>query len=365
MKSLDDIKRNGFFPEDDLNNLSFLSLLSLRIALKSYFSTYSSIRHFIHLFAEDSDYDDQIRDKHCNPEYIEAASETVVHFQHFAELFFKDILRDEHPVLAINTNDKHVILHKLLRDEKVTPSDYNNLNSPEFSSVHQRVYALLDKNRLGTGQFAYLLKYKKALSDLGELRNRICHRGRFVLRYSALDDLVLNHLLPFVYATLQLPQFNEKEYFWKYKRLTCSYDPFSGLLSDCNQPYDVRKIAFKKELGRAAYYNPFTALEGLEGIAKQFDAEKRNTIERAAVTQIDAPNIYAVKKCPVCGAKALIVHDDIEPIGEDPEKGTYEKLTWYTWKVNCVCCTFELLSDIKNPSVYSLPIEDFWEYKES
>ena len=55
MKPLDQIKKDGFFPEQDADNPSYLSLLSLRIALKSYFSTYQAMRHFTHMFAADSD----------------------------------------------------------------------------------------------------------------------------------------------------------------------------------------------------------------------------------------------------------------------------------------------------------------------
>jgi len=54
-----------------------------------------------------------------------------------------------------------------------------------------------------------------------------------------------------------------------------------------------------------------------------------------------------VRTYPVCGVKSLVINYE----EMDPSDVGY---------AHCLCCTFDVNSELKNPSTHKIPIDDFW-----
>jgi len=352
---------SGFTLPGRGGTLTDLALLSLNVALKAYFSTYNLMKYSLHLFDSGVKNDQATIDFHHPTSYCLACSETIVHFQHFAELVCKEFLRQDHPLLAVDASSRPVVFHKLLKGEPVPPDDHEELKSIEFSEALDRLSKLIDEGRIGGGQLDFVLQAKEVLQKLNILRNRLWHRGIFILRYPALDELVGAFLLPFMRRIVSMPEYRDLDRFWKYKALACGVDPLDEIITELGtDQYDLGKVAFLKELGRAAYQNPIVDVPNV-GF---FTREIRRRAERAASAELGEANISDVLSCPVCGVGSLIVYDDVETEGEDPSTGTYMKAFRYTLQVKCLCCSFEINNHLKNPSEYGFPMEDYWHVEE-
>lgn len=356
MIDLDMLSKDGFGMDSDDGMLSNLALLSLRIALKAFFSTHATMRYGLHVFEQDKSFVQERADRNYPYSYNEACSETIVHFQHFAELVCKDILRQEHELLAVDASDRPVILYKLLNGEKVLSSDLEGLKSVEFSVALKRLCQLIDEEKLDVNKYGFIKDHRRTLEKLNVLRNRMWHRGTFILRYPALDQLVGKFILPFVCKVLELDSYTGRERIWKYKPLSCAVDPLQSIIQSFqSEEYRIKKIAILKELGRAAYINPLDhtpfikyfndlVIKKAERIAY---AEEKEYIEGAIGT----------KECPVCGIHSLNVYEDTIVEGDPCD---VQEAWRFTSEVKCTCCTFEINHHLDNPSIYGLPLEDYW-----
>lgn len=362
MSDINKIVKEGFYLNSQSQRLSGLAMLSLKIALKSYFSTYQNMKYFLHIFDSSGVSEEVINESHSK-EYCEQSSEAIIHFHHFFELVCKEILRSENPLLAVDASNKHEIFDKLLKGERVTEKDQEGLKSIEFSLTIERLCELIKKRNMGSGSLDFFVNSKSFLKELNFLRNRLLHRGVYILNYTAFDNLVGKFILPLVKDILDLPQYKNLTHLWKYKSLSCGIDPIDEIESDFNtNKYDITKIAFLKELGRSAYNNQI--MQATKGIYKFLNDEKIKRFEKMAGTQINEPNISHITECPVCGLNTLIVYDDIETDDYDEDTGTYKKAWRYTWQVECISCTFEVNNHLKNPSEYGLSIPDYWDGSE-
>lgn len=356
-KTADGIVQDGFLLREVRDNLKDVALLSLRVALRAYFSTYEAMSYALHLFDPGRQEDQSVVDFNHSTAYCEASTEAILHFQHFIELFCKDVLRADHPLLAADASSDAVLLHRLLHQEQLQDDEMKNLRSLEFSDSLRRLTALIHDGRIDQNTYGFVYDSRLWLDQLNVLRNRAWHRGAFVLRYPSLDQLVGRFILPFVTRVTALPAFQGKEGFWRYRSLACKVDPVTEIMKAIGEdPIDTGKVAFFKELGRAAYENPYHE----SGFAKHFNNEIRGRAERAAQAELGDANISDVRECPVCGSKCLVVYDDIEGEGEDPADGTYDKAWRYTWQVQCRVCSFLINNHLKNPSAYGLTIADYW-----
>ncbi|RWS51241.1 hypothetical protein DN586_25970, partial [Enterobacter cloacae] len=169
-------------------------------------------------------------DKNYSLSYYESCTETIVHFQHFFELACKHILKNEHPLLADVASKKAVVLSKLLKGEMLNEIEDNSLQSIEFSEAISRLLELIKNESINDFKLLnFILSGEEVLRTVNSLRNRIWHRGLFVLRYEALDELVCRFILPLVSEFLSLNLFYGNEINWKYKDLHCNVDPISEL----------------------------------------------------------------------------------------------------------------------------------------
>ena len=364
MRNVDDLVKDGFQLPDRNGKADDTAFLSLRIALKAYFSTYQAMKYRLHLF-EPGRHNQEAIDLSHSTAYCEACLETLIHFQHFFELICKQVLRAEHPLLSDLPDDaptKPVILHKLLRGEQLSDDEKRGTKSIEAAEALRRLLLLIEAGRLSGPETAFWKPSKSVLEALNGLRNRQWHRGTYILRYPALDELVGGFLLPIVQDVVGLAQYTAMGNFWKHSPLACGSDPIGEIVLEWQTPAPrMGKVAWLKELGRAAYANPLPPRDVFESF---MGSEIITRAVGAARALREEMHLAAINNCPVCGKDTLTVYDDVTLEGDVDGQGTFDKALRYTWQVECTCCTFSANHHLENPSMYGLALPEFWNVEE-
>ncbi|KWB76393.1 hypothetical protein WL42_18420 [Burkholderia ubonensis] len=170
------------------------------------------------------------------------------------------------------------------------------------------------------------------------------------------------YVLPCVDDMMTMPLLAGHLAMWRYKTLDCGIDPIDEIIrSYKNGSASVQKTSFLKELGRAAYSDAPHAEKAKVGKAVDFttlfDRTKRVQAERLARAKATA-SASEVDNCPVCGLATLVVLEDLDGDFDDGPNGE----TWrYTYRINCVNCTLDMIHEVGNASAHGLPsIKDFW-----
>ncbi|EOU1571270.1 hypothetical protein ACHM17_08170 [Clostridium perfringens] len=336
-------KDNRSFKIDDTNSaLKNVSMFSLKIALNSYFKTYLSIMSSFEL-------DEKFDEKHIKyeKEYIEAYIETIVHFQHFFELIIKDILEKEHILLSVRATNEPVILHKLVNNEQISQTEYEKLYSIEFSDALKSICKLLDDGRINREKYGFIKQYKLTLEYINTLRNRIWHKGKVILTYRALDELVCKYILPIVKEVISLDEYIDKQVIWKPKDLIgIDINLIDEMIVEMKkESYDLSKLSFLKEAGRAGYNRWISEKSNFfndKRLEELTDLENKNEI------------LGKIEICPVCGKKTLCIYQYVEEI-----------LNGYGVIIDalgkCINCNFTINRAIKDLSEYGYDFNKFWE----
>lgn len=346
---------DGFKIVDRGFALTSLALPSLRMALRSYFSTYQAMSHSIHLFDGSSAHDQKTIDTNHNSAYIECGCEIILHFHHFIEVALKEFLAAVDPVLAAEIPSQSALFIKVARKIPLTPSEKDGLKSTQFRESLDRMCDLIGQRGFPISKYGFFQSARAWLHKLNGLRNRFWHRGTFMLRYPALDEIVGKHILPLVLKIVRLAPYQGATGVWKYSRLSCRLRPIEEIIKEYGSATpDIGKVALLKELARAAYKNPITE----SNFARHRNDELRKRAE--GIAALDAgPNGQGadIRKCPVCGCRTLVAFDDVE---ESEDSTTGKTIRWsYDYKVTCTLCSFAL-SSLKNPKDYGLKLPKFW-----
>jgi len=355
MQEVKKICEDGFYLGKKDINIDGLAFISLKLALKSYFATYQTMKYSLHMFEQNEEEKKRSLPPYGSA-YCELCSETIIHFHHFFELIFKEILRSENILLSIDIkSDNHEILYDLITNNTIADEDLEKIHELEFSTTLNRLMRLIKRRNFGGGKFDFMMDSEDTLKQLNILRNRLLHRGVYILSYTALDKLVGYYILPLVNQIAQLPQYKAFNNRWKYENLSCGYDPVKEIINNVKENYDMSKVAFLKELGRGAYNIKTGFL---------FEQLEKYKYEKTAKLFEKENNISHITKCPVCGLNTLMVYDDV--VTDDYDESTYSfaKAWRHTWKVECVNCNFNISNDLKNPKEYGLNIADYWEVQD-
>ncbi|WP_375089156.1 hypothetical protein ACDZ29_25565 [Peribacillus sp. RS7] len=324
---------------------------SLRIAFKSYFNSYHSMMSKLDYYV------DTIEDISLTDSYYESYIETIVHFQHFFELIIKDILEKENPLLAVRAVDKPVLLHKLISKEDISDEEYNSLNSLEFSGALKTLCDLVNSGRIKNPAYQVFSHNKGVLDALNNFRNRIWHRGRFILKYHALDEFICKHVIPLVLDIVEINDYKQFKPLWSYKSENIlKINILLDLINEHKKKVpDHSKVALLKEIGRVQYnQNLLFNKKGEEEIKIFSELEEKNNFISEAL------------QCPVCGSMSLLNYHDaevsIEEMGDEmtPHFSAYQVVEIVESQVHCIICKFEVNRFVKNPSEYGYGDLRFW-----
>lgn len=343
------IKDDGFLLNLSHSEINDLAFISLRISLNAYFSTYRSLLGQFDLFGKTVDN----IDSRYSYEYIMCSCESITHFHHFVELILKDILTKEPIILTIDAS-------KELDEVKNNPDkieNYADVKQIEFSIALERIKNLINTGRIDKVKYGFILDAYCWLKSLNHLRNRISHRGLFVIRYKALDYLFGKYCLKYLQNICSLSEYNDYEFLWKYKRLNIHIDPIDEIVNSINEKdYQQNKIALLKEFGRASYNNPIINNYKFGQLINEGNI-KRSTTFANSTLHID--NIDSIDECPVCGVKSLVMfYDSYE---RDDESGNQIGVSYYNYKVRCYCCSLEFDRELNKLTEMKLPIRNYWE----
>lgn len=353
MNQIKRIVQNGY-KCDGYNPDLELAFISLKIALIAYASTYKEFQHDFPLILLDKETDYTKISK--NKKYQILYTETIIHFQHFFELTLKHFLRNSHPLLSDKIPyDNSLLLYKILNRQELSHDESMRLESIEFGETIKRIKTL--RNQISDIEILNLMESDlTALSELNSLRNRIWHRGIFILNYDALDEFICGFIFPILKKILNIELFKSAETEWKYQRLACSLDPLNELFElSSSQKIDIGKLSMLKELCRSAYNNPLT----MDNIDNEYIHDCENHLQREKYVELANIIVSAtsgfVTECPVCKTGSLVNYIDYEG-GIDTEKN----IEYYTDRVSCTCCDFSLVRGFKNASEYNFNgIPDF------
>ena len=318
-----------------------IGIISLKRAVKSFYSTYEGLhRHYVVRSTSDE----------CNQYYPDSFYENyvdcIIFFQHFFEITIKDLLAHDSELLVTTYRYKDSItpLYNLIHN---IPTDTDNVNSVEFSDALDRIEALVNKI-YPDGSFDFLKKYKKELRELNTLRNKVIHRGRYILNFEELDSFIGKSIFPIINEIFMHPFYNNLTTKWKHKPLSCGIDPFQEILNECKNPViNHRKIALLKELGRAAYNRPYRNISWGIYIDKQKKLIEQKILSDAQF-ETSIPEEYLLNyldECPVCGEMSLMsFNDSTDDYCEDEETGEQFITAHYDWiaGVKCIWCSYEL-----------------------
>jgi hypothetical protein len=239
-----------------------------------------------------------------------------------------------------------------------------------FREAADQLFELVEKKQISNHKrLRFIFDAKLFLDKLNFLRNRLLHRGTYILRYKALDSLVGEHIFPFVQNALKLDIYSDSKLEWRYQKLNCEVDPMEKIAKEAKTGnYNIHRIALLKELGRAAYENPvkygplrkqkygIRVIDGVEQDAK--------ALAKAEKGKSDA---VEVKVCPVCGVKALVVYGTTRAENVSDEYTGQEHILreeFYTYAVRCLCCSFEIENELKAAAFSGLRIKNYWRVEE-
>ena len=339
MNNLDDIIKLGITVDTNTLPTGFC-LLSLKTALKSYFETLDSLgRGFGNPIR--ANLTDKVDISNKTEFYVKSA-ETILHFHHFFELLFKDILRRKHPLLSNIASDNDVIFYKLLFNETLSEGIEGNLKTIEFDKTLKRFYKLLDVGVLDS-KYDFLNTHRDTFNKLNILRNRLWHRGLYLLDYEGLDFFVGRFILPIVQELETKTDFLKSKEIWKYQKPKCNIDPINEITSEIHDDYKITVIGFLKEIGRASYENPLR-YDYVHGLV---DNQHYAIASSSADFQSKHYKKQSIRKCPVCGKNTLLIENH-EDGGPEEEKKFLVEI-----EARCTLCTFTLSNRFQVPPKYN------------
>jgi len=341
--NLDDLFKDGYYLADVSDGyVKSLAGFSLSNAMRAYFRTSVDLDYLRNAESINLSMTQESKDKHHSGIYATDASDAITHYHHFLELYLKDILEKEHKLLVYDASKKPKILYKLVKGEHVNDNEIDSLKMIEFSEVIDRVADLLRENKLDQ-KYVFLTSYIDVMRRVNTLRNRITHRGAFILRSQALDKLFGVYLIPLAMQTVSNSDFSTILK-WKFNLCNENIDPYGTIVNEYQQACpNMLNVHLMKLIGNAAYNNEINP--DLDGILYHFYKEKREKAERMAISE----EHYLQSnrgKCPVCGCQTLVsVIDDYEETDENDNTIAFQR---YVESIHCHQCGFELKSWLLN-----------------
>ena len=341
-RNLDSLFKDGYYLNDVSDGyVKSLAGFSLSNAMRAYFRTSVDLEYLKNAESINQSMSEESKDKHHSGSYATDASDAITHYHHFLELYLKDILVQEHKLMAYDASKKPSILYKLVKGEQVSDDEIESLKMIEFGEAIERIAVLLRENKLDQ-KYAFLSAYIDVMKRVNTLRNRIAHRGAFILRSQALDELFGVYLIPLAKQILPISDFSTVLK-WNFNLCNNNIDPYGTIVNEYQQCPNTLNVHLMKLVGNAAYNNVINP--DLDNVLHQFNEEKREKAENMA--RAEEKYLQSERtKCPVCGCQTLVsVKDDYEETDDNDNTISYQQ---FVESVHCHQCGLELRSWLLN-----------------
>ena len=341
--NLENLFKDGYYLNDVSDgNVKSLAGFSLSNAMRAYFRTSVDLDYLRNAESINQSMTQESKDKHHSGSYATDASDAITHYHHFLELYLKDILVQEHKLMAYDASKKPSILYKLVKGKQVSDDEIESLKMIEFGEAIERIAVLLREKKLDQ-KYAFLSAYIDVMKRVNTLRNRITHRGAFILRSQALDELFGVYLIPLAKQILPISDFSTVLK-WDFNLCNNNIDPYGTIVNEYKQTYpNMVNVHLMKLVGNAAYNNEINP--DMDKFLHLINEEKREKAENMAVAEERYLQSERTK-CPVCGCQTLVsVKDDYEETDENDNTIDSQQ---YVESVHCHQCGFELRSWMLN-----------------
>lgn len=312
------------------------SYYSLRIALFSYFNTYSSVQDRLEKGDEAKTIDKKASEVSA---FVEDYIRLWLHLQHFFELEIKRILVQKNKLLIVDPKSNTSYYCDNVLGKRIEEKQYSS-NTVGFSEALERLEYLYKKGYLSDETTKLFIGSISVLKDINKLRNMAAHRCEKVLKYSKLDALMCKTVLPFVYETMSCKDY---EYMNKHliggKEVTEILNPF--IVEGQKKLIGLKKIAYLKEIARCT--------PNISRFGRKLSYEKIEKLSHIrAIIDIDEGGVEEENYiCPCCGEKALLKIWDVvrwEYVGDDdvPDEyiENYIEPVEDVVKLKCAYCDF-------------------------
>lgn len=313
------------------NNVEFyppIAFVSLRLALKNYYETYSIIRdktdfdYFLTRYGKV-----MINDRRSHG-FIERYFASINFLHTFYEHLLNEALESGNPKLTKIKVDNEIEFINSLADK-----DKELLVQGDRTINHQkrlkRLKLLIANNYLVAKKFRikrkyhFLAKHIETMEMIAKLRNDIIHGGKSYLNRYAYEVLFVNAVLPLVKATLTLLP---KSKVYIARSVYCNLNIINNLCKiklrakvDSITSKDLLKtlqyINHLKELGRASYVNPLWMQEDSTNEKTWHTINERHNnpirLLKEAISEImeEKFGFNSLHNCPCCGSYSLLTHD--------------------------------------------------------
>ncbi len=335
MVNLEEITKSddGFYvkssPEKDA------AYYSLRIALEAYFSTYYTTKSELERIACVTNHEEINKAIENNAAFIENSINIWMHLQHFFELKIKQILNEKNEFLTIiPAKDSKTYCYQVLM--KQIEEREHHTNSVEFSEAKKRLNVLVSDNLIDSKLAKVFYENTKTLDFINIMRNMTTHRGRRILKYCTLDDVMCQHILPFLKEVLSCEECSTHNCMFGREKVTEIIQPLIEEGKKNNLDYGL--IAYKKECARC------TPRKKLMFGRKLSYWDKKEIEYKKEIYQLTENFVeQELKTCPCCSKRALLVSAEPEDITKRLEDCSFKDTGCY-----CALCGFEANQFILN-----------------
>lgn len=350
--NLNDLIKDGFYVSEVKDNRGNIADYSLLGALKSYFSTAEDLDWYLSRKDNNTLKDKEAKELLVGP-YARDACNAITQFQHFFELFLKDILLEHSQLLVYDASQKPELLIKLIGNESISDSELENMHFIECSEAIVRIKALHNIGKLDP-KYHFIANYFELFEKLNRLRNRIAHRGAFIVNPSALDEIFGKHIIPFVNQLKGVSGYIHVES-WTFNLKQQNLNPFDAIAKEYqNAKVDENKIHLYKLIGSAAYKNRIDFY--MNDIFGDYEKIQKKAEENA--NRLVEQFMSDVVECPVCGCKSFVY--ELDNYDDEDEFGNVTICETYVYRISCEQCGFHiehwLLNKLRG---FNIPIQDY------
>ncbi len=357
---------------------------SLRHALGYYFNTFQTSNAAYDDYALGPTYvfnkNDQIRFLDRDNTVL-----TIVTFERFFELFFKDLLGQTSPKLTYthaktgNQNRAKALISKI-RNNTFSPQKHNNkyLSAP-FRDCLDRFYGLIElekemdsdpivkKFRKIIRKYSFLdsENYRTTMHLLSWYRDRILHNGNKLPSLWFLDYMISQRVIPIIQQIVETRK-EELGVAMFYLKTPTGVDLLEHISRIRFDFGDLRRkkqqqrafilllyLGHLKELGRANLnMNLFTRNNRSTYEYNYHDIKGRG--KRFAAAEKEHPDYHRILACPCCGEESLVhyrhFYDDFFNNGET------SNIDW----VKCYTCDYHIRYNAGDPHFFELSQEEIF-----
>lgn len=357
---------------------------SLRHAFGYYFNTFQTLNvsYEEYSLGLSDEYNKRIKHRFLDEDNTVL---TIIAFERFFELFFKDLLKKTSPKLTYlykrtNGSNRAKALISDIRSNKFSPARHNNkYMSAPFKDTLDRFYGLIELIKSGDSD-RLVHKFKKVIKQYSFLdsddvqstmrllnwyRDRILHNGNKLPSLWFLDYMMSQRIIPVVKEIIEVQRDELGDSIFYLKTLT-GIDLLDHITRIQYEFRDLKRkkeqhrnfvlllyLGHLKELGRANLnMNLFARNNKATYEYNYHDVQGRGT--RFANSESTHPDFQRILSCPCCGVESMVHYR--HTFSDIFKNGDLSNIDW----VKCYTCDYHIRYNAGDPHFFELSLEEIF-----